>query len=484
MRRGGRQGTKALDLLGVQKTPLLARGVYLREARHISLWGLVAGVVEGNLAAVVVAKTFGGGELLVNIAATTSVAAHLTSLLWGVLCTGRRKLHVMAGCACGVIACLAGIALTPRTTMGGWLFVALMAFAQFFMTGVVTVRTALWKNNYPAQHRGQIAARLQMIRMTTGTLGVSLIAALFDRHPEAYRWIYPAVAGLGLAAVLLLRKLRIRGEGSELARQGRNGSPGGAAIRRALAQVLSPGRLLREGVRVLQRDRRFRFYCIAQMLSGCGNLLVRTVQVVVIAELLVEGIPQAYWISAAVLEVMPKLVVIISMPRFARYYDRVGVVRFRAVHGWCWTSAIAVGGIGTVLLVYRAAVGPWAEPIALGVFGLYALLRGMCEGGGAIAWYLGHLHFARSEEAEVYMGIHVSLTGLRGLVMPTIGVILWATIGWGVWLVSVVFSAAAVLSFGLLDRLERAGLEAERSGEAGAALPPAVATFDAGGSRG
>ena len=62
--------------------------------------------------------------------------------------------------------------------------------------------------------------------------------------------------------------------------------------------------------------------------------------------------------------------------------------------------------------------------------------------------------FARPEEAEVYMGVHVSLTGVRGLIMPAVGMVLYLTIGWTVWLLGVAFSLVAVWGFYSLSREE------------------------------
>ena len=40
---------------------------------------------------------------------------------------------------------------------------------------------------------------------------------------------------------------------------------------------------------------------------------------------------------------------------------------------------------------------------------------GVARGGGSLAWQLGHNDFARADQLSAYMGIHVTLTGVRGL---------------------------------------------------------------------
>ena len=75
--------------------------------------------------------------------------------------------------------------------------------------------------------------------------------------------------------------------------------------------------------------------------------------------------------------------------------------------------------------------------------------------GGKLAWSLGHLHFAKSAESESYMGIHVSLTGLRGLFAPPLGMWLWWLIGWKLWLVSIAIGLAALIMFAQMAARER-----------------------------
>ena len=104
----------------------------------------------------------------------------------------------------------------------------------------------------------------------------------------------------------------------------------------------------------------------------------------------------------------------------------------------------------------------------VGTFIVWAVLcfaaRGICfglgMGGGKLAWNLGHLHFAPREEAELYMGIHVSLTGLRGLIAPLTGMLLWGLIGWWVWIIAI---GIALLSLGMFISLAREEQPLERS---------------------
>jgi len=82
----------------------------------------------------------------------------------------------------------------------------------------------------------------------------------------------------------------------------------------------------------------------------------------------------------------------------------------------------------------------------------------LAQAGGKLAWNLGHLHFAQADQAEIYMGIHVFLTGVRGVIAPLAGMLLWRTIGWPVWLIAIAFALASLTLYAMLAREERSRL--------------------------
>lgn len=450
-----------VDWFGARSIPFLARQTYVLEMRHIFAWGMVVGVVEGSLASVVAAKTFGAGPLLISVAATTPFAAHIASLLWGVLCEGRRKIRLFTFFAAGIALFIASIALTPQSPFGAVLFILQMAAAQFFISGTVTVRSALWRSNYPVDSRAQITARLQKVRAVLRLAAIAIAALIFDYQPSAYRWFYPMIAVLAVVGALLLQPIRVRGEKREL--RGRRGDHSIGVIppgqRMGAAVMAMPGQVFSRVAEVLRRDRDFRRYMIAQFLAGSANFVVRAVIILVVTKQLLVDMRGEYWVSTMLLDGLTMVVMLISMSRFAAYFDRVGVLRFRVAHSVLWTVALILGLAATLVVLKSEQFGPMYVPIAVLGFALFSITRGMCMGAGSLAWNLGHLHFADSADAEVYMGIHVSLTGLRGLIMPGLGMLIWYVSGWVVWLVAIAFSLAALWSFawmaGREDRINR-----------------------------
>jgi hypothetical protein len=57
--------------------------------------------------------------------------------------------------------------------------------------------------------------------------------------------------------------------------------------------------------------------------------------------------------------------------------------------------------------------------------GLGRVVFGVARGGGNLAWSLGHNDFAHPERAGLYMGVHATLTGVRGVFAPFVGMLLY-----------------------------------------------------------
>ncbi len=445
-----------MDLFRAQTVPYMSRLAYVAECRHMLLWSVVVGLAEGNVAAVVVAKTFGGGEWLIAIAAAAPMFAKFVSLIWGMVCVGRRKLKVMGTLAALTTLTLVSITFTPQSETGGWIFVAQMALAQVFLAGVTTVRSGVWKANYPRKFRGQITARLQLLRAVVSIASMLTVAFLFDREVSAYRYVYPGLALFGVPAIFFLGKMRVRGEHSELHQNGASGDQLETMVVEpfSLAVLLSPGHVLGEMRRVLREDHRFARYCKALMMVGCGNVLI----IPVMASIITRDLDLNYALCIVMLDVIPRGVMMGALFVWAPYFDRVGVVRFRVMNSLCWLAYILLGAAGTLLMLNASAWGPHATSLALGFYVMSRVFMGMSFGGGALAWNLGHLHFAKPHEAEVYMGIHVTLTGLRGLTMPFIGIWLWMHAGIAVWILASILSLWGLIIYIRMARGETAAL--------------------------
>jgi len=456
--------------LDLQALPRLTRRTYRTELVFSAFWGAFAGVLEGGTASVVAAKTFGASATLIAVVTAAPMFANLLSLIWGAMAISRPKVPLMTVLCSAAAMVVATVGLDPTGRgWSGWLFAGQMILARIFISGLITLRTAIWKANYPQEVRGRLAGRLQRVAGLCGLGSILLASRLFDRYPDSYVWVYPSVAVIGGLAALVLQRIRVRGDRKLFWARVRQAELGPISPRARLLEpyslvaILSPVRPLRQMLSVLRRDRQFATYLVAVFCSGAANMMIQPVLTLIFVRQLRLG----YTWASGLLDIVPALLMLFSVTLWARLYDAIGLLRFRVVNGAFWFCQILFAGIAAVLAGSGCRNGGWLLVGAVLLFVVSRMFNGLGRGGGAIAWTLGHLHFARPEEAELYMGIHVTLTGLRGMIAPFVGTQLFVLLGWPVFAVAGVLSA---IGLGLYVRAARA--EAARIASSGPSPQP------------
>lgn len=425
------------------------------------LWNVLAGLVEGRFGAIVVSKTFGAGPLLVAIATATPTASYIFSVYWSLLLTHAPKLRVQALFIIGCAAASAGAGLAPRSSAGAIYFVVAMALAQVFLAGVLTLRPAIWQVNYPSHARGQITARLHAATLFSSTVVSLAVAPLCDRNPSAYRWILPACAIAALLSLPWLRRMRLRGErraprarASDASLDVADSSSDAHHPRPLSLRELSPLRMSARMREVFRHDRPYARYLSAQTFLGLSNLMVMAVLTVMVTREVDAWGGNVYWVGTVLFVAMPRLLTWGTLRQWGGLFDRVGVLRFRVVNCWFWTAAAALGLLGEWSMRFQDRLGVAYPVVMMSCFGLQSIAYGLGMGGGKVAWSIGHLHYARGAKGDLYMGIHVTLTGMRGTVAALLGVWVWEWMGWGVWVLALCFMAVATVMFWRIAREE------------------------------
>jgi hypothetical protein len=180
---------------------------------------------------------------------------------------------------------------------------------------------------------------------------------------------------------------------------------------------------------VLRHDRHYARYQIYQFTAGAANMIIEAPLVYLITRQLGAG----YTESIALTTVIPFAVSVVTLPLWASYLDRVHVAEFRARQSVLWI-------LSQLLLWVGALTG------SLWWIGASRLVLGIARGGGSLAWQLGHNDFADQKSLSTYMGIHVTLTGVRGATMPFLGMLLYVGIADLPGIGAQLFLLAAVLS--------------------------------------
>lgn len=417
--------------------PLMARRNYARELSAIFFLPWMLAAVEGGIIGVVVKVSFTGivPVTRLNFAVATVAAApalaNIFSFIWVRLSHGLDKIRFVVGLQLVVLVLVSTMANVPFTQTGLHAFVLLVIAARICYAGIVTLRSTIWTANYPANNRARVAGKITTIQVELVALAGLIVGQAMVRDEEAFRFILPIYGAIGLIGIWRLSKMRLRrGRSLQAAERQFTEDEG--------APSLNPVALWR----VLTNDRRFGAFMFCQMLIGIGNLMLNPVIIVVLEDRFHEG-----YAGVIIAHTIPLALMPLFIPFWARLLDRVHIIRFRSIHSWFFVLTAAA--------YYLAATHDIPHLLYLAAF-----IKGIAFGGGALAWTLGHLDFAPVERASQYMGVHVTLTGLRGLIAPILGIQLYIAFehtkpGSGplVFLVSLAISVAGAIGFMVLGQV-------------------------------
>ncbi|MDA0803460.1 MAG: MFS transporter [Planctomycetota bacterium] len=370
---------------------------YARELLSWCFLPFMLGAMEGGALGVVVNKGFSGVEgvdqatLDIAVAAVTAApnVANLCSFLWAAWAHGRPKVPFIARLQVATALGVAAIAFVPVTAIGLWMVVALTFLSRCCWTGVITIRTSVWRRNFPRANRAQIAGKMATVQAAILAVAGLAIGQSMDMDARSYHVLFPALAALGLVGNALYRRVHLLNEES-IVREERE-------AKEHERPSVNPAALLR----VLRDDPDYRLFMIGMFIFGMGNLMITPPQIL----FLEQEFGASYLESILATTIIPLAVMPIAIPLWARYMARVHAAQFRAVHGWSFVCA-------TAMMLASALAG------SLAGFYVASVLLGIGFGGGVLAWNLGHQDFAPKHRDAEYMAVHVTNNGVRALIAP------------------------------------------------------------------
>jgi len=378
-----------------------------REHLLSSAWGGVSnGVII--LTDVILAKALGAPGWQITLFATLGPAANLFSFYWAGAVQGRRKAGAF------LLAALMG--RLPLAALVLWTAspaLILLSFLHSVATALlITAANALYQTRYPEESRPLcfgIATSVGTAAAIATTLGSGLI---LQTREQSYPWLF-ALAGLAgfVSAYHLYRMEADRNERRDMLGWLRIGW---AALRRTLSPE-SPAResrpTLMESLRLASRTFRenpeFVRFERNFMLYGFAFLsLIPVLPIYIVRELSMDynqlSASKGLWSQIGLVALSPILGIWLGKLRPIRFTGRIFLLL--ALYPLClWISTIPLIH-GRVDWVYAGL-----------------LFYSVAMAGVNLSWTLGSMHFAGEEEASMFQGMHVALTGVRGLLAPTLG---------------------------------------------------------------
>jgi len=358
----------------------------------------VAALMEGGVLGIIIKNGFEGKVLdwQLNIAVAIATGApyfsNLLSFYWVRYSLGKSKARLVSNLAIVFCLCTLLMGFVSFDAMGLSILLGVMIVARICWSGMLTVRSNIWRVNYPRHIRGKVTAKLATLSSLIMSLVGIAVGWLLDWDFSTFRWIFASLAVVAMYGAIRYRTLAVRHQQKEIQREVESNNP------RSILQKFS----------ILLENKAFGKYMLAMFIMGSGNLMLMAPLIVFLNEHTTLNQFHQILITTAI----PFSLIPIAVGWWARMLDGNHIFHFRSIHSWAFVIAIAI--LLSAQILHQDAL-----------FFVGAFCYGIAISGGVIGWNLGHNDFVsqnKNENPMDYMAYHVTLTGVRGLLMPIIGI--------------------------------------------------------------
>ncbi|MFK7961052.1 MAG: MFS transporter [Phycisphaerales bacterium] len=383
--------------------PVLSRIHYRRELSAWLFLSVLIGAIEGGVVGVIAKTGFEGVvptrtlNFAVAILASAPAFANVTSFIWVGVSRGRDKVRMLVTLQLMAVLLVAQVVFAPRSVVGLGMLMLASVGGRMCWAGVVTLRATVWRANYPRHTRPTMAGRLATIQAAMLSLTALSMALALRANEESFRVVYGIAAASGVVGALFYLRMRVRRHRAMLEAERRDDAERAAGG----VRLAGPRALLR----VLTEDRAYRNYMATMFVFGIGNLSVGSLVIIVLRDVFGYGYLRGILVAA----IIPTTIMMPAIPFWSRLLDRMHILQFRSIHAWSFVSAAACFTAGAALQLEWLM---WAG----------AVCKGIGIGGGVLGWNLGHHDFAPPDKTSDYMAVHVTLTGVRGMIGPVLAV--------------------------------------------------------------
>ncbi len=316
---------------------------------------------------------------------------------------------------------LFALALFPRSdeTLSGdsvYHYIFLVIFLIYFFASPVIFPTINFflKTNYRHNYFGKLYSWASSVNKIVMIIVTFFYGLLMDYDNYAFVYVYPVMAFLSIISIYALSNIQY----SEELPENKNKNIF-ASIRESFFNLFS---IIKTNKAYRHFETGFMFYGFAFMIS------ITVITIFFERELHLNYSSIAFYKNAYY------IIAILLLPFFGKLIGRIDPRRFAIIT----YTAIAFQIFFIMLTEYY--------PVYTDLFGIkiyyllliYVLFNAIFAATMILLWNIGSAYYCKPEEAGSYQSVHLSLTGLRAVFAPLLGVFFYEMIGYtGTFLISI-----------------------------------------------
>lgn len=281
-------------------------------------------------------------------------------------------------------------------------YLLLLSLVYFFSSLLIPATNSLYQNNIRKELRGKLFGYSVSLGTLLGMLITFISGRLLDINELWYKDILFATGVTGCISSLVLYYVKLN--------DNQDHHEARFSFKELLwTPIVRTFQLLKKNPDFSAFEKNFSIY-------GLGFLMV----VPVIPIFLVEHLHMNYTSTFVAKGILSQLGILLFSPFFGKMHDHKDIFQF----GSYVFGLLALYPLGFVIASLVPSIG-----VATVIILITYLIFGIAMAGVNVTWNMGSIYFAGNEDASMYQSVHITLTGVRGLIAPIFGFAIYKILG-------------------------------------------------------
>ncbi len=283
-------------------------------------------------------------------------------------------------------------------------FMLLMGLVFSFNSLLIPAQNTIWQRNIDSNKRGKIYGYTISLGILISVVFTFFAGRALDVNEQNFRLILVITAVCGFIASMLLSLINIKEKEDE-------------PVYPKLSLKESLTDPIKRTLALLKINKPFASYERSFSIYGMGFIMVQPV----LPLFLVDMLKLSYTGNFIAKGIISQLPMLFLSPYLGKWHDKLHPFRFISY-------SFGILALFPALIICSALTLKW-HLLSVALVYLAFTVFGVAMTGVNIAWNMGSIYFAGKEDASMYQGVHVTLTGIRGILAPLLGLLLLKTTG-------------------------------------------------------
>lgn len=294
----------------------------------------------------------------------------------------------------GIIGRLTLIYAIWLTTMSEYLVLLALVFSANSL--LIPAQNNIYQKNIDVSRRAKVFGYTISLGMIVSVTITFLGGRLLDVHEQSFRWILVGTGLCGFVSSAILSMIRIQEDPNRIIRPKLHWRK----------QLFDP---IHRTISLLKENKPFAAFERSFSIYGMGFIMMQPI----IPIYLVDKLHLSYTSNFLAKGVISQIGLLLLSPLLGKVHDRMHPFRFIS-------AGFALLMVFPILFVVSSLwAGESILPVVI-VFIAYFIF-GVAMTVVNVSWNMSSIYFAGKDDASMYQSVHVTMTGIRGLIAPILG---------------------------------------------------------------